>query len=305
MLDLRGIYRIISRKIHDFSEEQLANVNAIVWLYRGETDRYLTLVRDYLQTSQDATAHLSHALAALDTPSAKLSDAIQQLLASAPKDADQEALASLKETAQARDEALRSFTDARSELLSDLSAWVDAQGSQAPTINKAQTAHHASFQPFVEHLIALRRQVNELHKLTNRIFDSARLDLRATRWSTWDGSAFNSQLDALGHARQDTLAAVKAIIHPIAQATWLQSRFPDAEFVDVPGLCKIVSTNDMAEQDYSLTPGRYVGVSPPESEDEEAVEERLNEIHVELASLSEEAAELAQIIATNFEDLLG
>lgn len=46
------------------------------------------------------------------------------------------------------------------------------------------------------------------------------------------------------------------------------------------GLCKVVSLEEIAAQDYSLTPGRYVGVAPPEPEDEEAVEERLRDIHV-------------------------
>lgn len=36
---IRNIYRVISRKIRDFSEEQLQNLTAITWLYRGETHR--------------------------------------------------------------------------------------------------------------------------------------------------------------------------------------------------------------------------------------------------------------------------
>ena len=41
---------------------------------------------------------------------------------------------------------------------------------------------------------------------------------------------------------------------------WLQERFPKAEYEDVTGLCKLASPADVKEQEYSLNPGRYVGV---------------------------------------------
>src|ERR1039458_7854449 len=48
MLDARNIYRKVTRKIYDFSPEQLQNLTAIVWLYRGQSDRFLALVQSYL-----------------------------------------------------------------------------------------------------------------------------------------------------------------------------------------------------------------------------------------------------------------
>ena len=47
MLDARNIYRIVTRKIYDFSPEQLQNLLAIVWLYRGEEKRFANLVAEY------------------------------------------------------------------------------------------------------------------------------------------------------------------------------------------------------------------------------------------------------------------
>lgn len=59
MIDARSLYRVISRKIRDFSEEQLKNLTAIAWLYRGEQDRYLKLVHEYfMQTYQEYLASL-------------------------------------------------------------------------------------------------------------------------------------------------------------------------------------------------------------------------------------------------------
>src|SRR6266404_664292 len=43
MLDARNIFRKVSRSVCDFSPEQQKNIAAIVWLYRGQQDRFLKL----------------------------------------------------------------------------------------------------------------------------------------------------------------------------------------------------------------------------------------------------------------------
>jgi type I restriction enzyme M protein len=87
------------------------------------------------------------------------------------------------------------------------------------------------------------------------------------------------------------------------QARWLTERFPDAELRNVEGLVKLVDTKEIEANDWSLTPGRYVGV-PPEKEDENFdFEEALREIHVELEDLNAEAVQLAATIKKNFEGL--
>ncbi|MDZ7750399.1 MAG: N-6 DNA methylase [Gammaproteobacteria bacterium] len=53
MLDARNIYRKVTRKIYDFSPEQQQNLQAIVWLYRGATNRYLQLLSQYLGNVAD------------------------------------------------------------------------------------------------------------------------------------------------------------------------------------------------------------------------------------------------------------
>ncbi len=53
MIDARNIYRKVTRKIYDFSPEQQQNLLAIVWLYRGQTERYLQLVSGYSAASLD------------------------------------------------------------------------------------------------------------------------------------------------------------------------------------------------------------------------------------------------------------
>jgi type I restriction enzyme M protein len=45
MIDARNIYRKVTRKIYDFNPEQQQNLLAIVWLYRGQTGKYLDMFR--------------------------------------------------------------------------------------------------------------------------------------------------------------------------------------------------------------------------------------------------------------------
>ncbi|CAB1073129.1 Type I restriction-modification system, DNA-methyltransferase subunit M (EC [Olavius algarvensis Delta 1 endosymbiont] len=81
---------------------------------------------------------------------------------------------------------------------------------------------------------------------------------------------------------------------------WLQERFPRAEYEDVTGLCKSATPQEVKEQDYSLNPGRYVGVVIEEDgkTEEEFVEELLA-MNQELSSLNREARKLEKIIHHN------
>jgi type I restriction enzyme M protein len=71
----------------------------------------------------------------------------------------------------------------------------------------------------------------------------------------------------------------------------------------VPGLCKVVSRAEIEAADWSLTPGRYVGVAPAEVDEDFDFEQTMRDIHVELADLNREAVELAGRIQENFEEL--
>ena len=87
---------------------------------------------------------------------------------------------------------------------------------------------------------------------------------------------------------------------PERQANWLLSRFPDAKLVAVLGLVKLIDQKEIEAADWSLTPGRHVGVAPPEVDEDFDFDQTLSDIHVELADLNQEAAALAKKIQKNF-----
>lgn len=46
-IDARNYYTVVDRTLNEWSEWQLKNMNAIVWLYRGETAKYTALLEEY------------------------------------------------------------------------------------------------------------------------------------------------------------------------------------------------------------------------------------------------------------------
>ncbi len=90
-----------------------------------------------------------------------------------------------------------------------------------------------------------------------------------------------------------------------AQINWLHERFPKGCYEDVIGLCKAATLAEIAEQDYSLNPGRYVGVVIEEDGLSEADFLReMKERHALLSALNEKAADLEKMIDTNFKAFL-
>ena len=87
-------------------------------------------------------------------------------------------------------------------------------------------------------------------------------------------------------------------------AAWLEERFPDGRYRDVEGLVKAVSLDEIAANDWSLTPGRYVGVAETDDSEEDFAE-RFAALHEELRALNVEAAKLAKKIDANFKELMG
>jgi type I restriction enzyme M protein len=84
---------------------------------------------------------------------------------------------------------------------------------------------------------------------------------------------------------------------------WFNERFPDAKYTDIEGLCKVVTLDEVKENDYSLTPGRYVGVTFVE-DDGVDFKSRLMEIQQELEKLNGDAVVLSKNISENLKKLL-
>ena len=57
-IDARNYYTVVDRTLNEWSEWQLKNLNAIVWLYRGETEKYIALLNEYRRYLMHLAAEL-------------------------------------------------------------------------------------------------------------------------------------------------------------------------------------------------------------------------------------------------------
>ena len=86
-------------------------------------------------------------------------------------------------------------------------------------------------------------------------------------------------------------------------AELLTTHFPDEQYVDVPGLCKAVTIDEIEANGWTLNPGRYVGVANRETDDFD-FSERLGALNEELEVLTGEARQLEEQIAENVAAIL-
>jgi type I restriction enzyme M protein len=170
-----------------------------------------------------------------------------------------------------------------------------------PATNEAQHDARKAFDPLAERIKGLIKQIDLLCKLAARAGEFAyelANDDEAAEFH--DRRTASKRLKQLEEERKVAVEQLGHAFYFYRQVAWLQDRFPKAEMLAVPGLCKVVSGADIAAAAWSLTPGRYVEIAPPEIDEDFDFEENLREIHTELADLNNEAVELAAKIQENF-----
>lgn len=74
--------------------------------------------------------------------------------------------------------------------------------------------------------------------------------------------------------------------------------YTDGSLEDVNGFCAVKDTTDIAEQDYILTPGRYVGIEEQE-DDGEPFEEKMSRLTAELSEMFKKSHDLEEEICKN------
>lgn len=284
MLDARKIYRKVTSKVNDFSPEQLQNLICIVNLYRGNTRKLEDTVRTYLQTATDFAKETSIATAEL-----------QKVL---------KTIISNKKIKAISDDLYQTINS-----LDDSTEVLAKQNELLETVKKLDEDAN-----LIEQIAAqtkgLRKPQDKLIKQLLDTIAAAVKDLQLNKNKDWKELNLKEQLDQLkdlqqqlsGNPNEDEPGLLHETEYFWKQAHWLQSRFPEGKYTDVDGLCKVVTRSEIESKDWSLSPGRYVGVDTS-TDDDFDYEERLNEIHIELEGLNEEAVALANTISENFKEL--
>lgn len=211
-IDARNYYTVVDRTLNEWSEWQLKNLNAIVWLYRGEVDKYVALLNEY--------------------------------------------------------------TDQVAEFMNTVEYTEDI-----PDGYRVERGFSVNLDLLQAQLVLIRKKAK------------AAMDAAAKR----DKKAVEAEWN-------ERIAVVENTIAILKEAVWLYEKFGEGEYQDIPGLCKMASRAEIAEKNYSLTPGAYVGVTAVEDDGVDFAQ-RMGEIHRELLTLQAESNELMQTISRNMKEM--
>ncbi len=308
MLDARSIGQLMkgSRKVYEFTPEQMRNLSAIVWLYRGQRDRFLALVKDYFTHLCAECAAVSEKIAAFDA-ALKALDPDHDAIAKAVKTVaglDPEKCKLVAEAAAELREAAKAYATDRSSLLDALAAFTKSTAKSPPATNDKQRAARKAFDPTAERIKGLIKQVDLLYKLASRVTSSsAELAANEHVAATYDRREAGKRAKQLDEQRRAAAEQLKHTAYFHRHIVWLQDRFPDAQIQPVPGLVRVVTRKEIAEADWSLAPSRHVGVAPQQEDEDFDFEQTITDIHDELSILNKESSGLARAIQKNFEEL--
>lgn len=90
----------------------------------------------------------------------------------------------------------------------------------------------------------------------------------------------------------DDIGSIASIYH-----NW---KTEPSDYSDIAGLCRSVSIDEVARNDFFLTPGRYVGVPPIQPVDAEEYRAQLAQLRITFQSQFERSAELGKQIMSNW-----
>ena len=292
MLDARKIYRKVTSKVNDFSPEQLQNLICIVNLYRGNSQKFETTVKSYLQNAADLATTTAEATTELQKQLQKVLNIVSTF--SLKQDSQDLKIDKIIPNWKEIEDDAKTIFEQQTQLIESVKK---NQGNQLITEITVQTK-------------ALRKPQDKLIKQLTDAVGTATKEYQLNKNKDWKELSLKEQLDQMkalqtqlsGNPDEEEPGLLHETEYFYRQAHWLTSRFPDGVYTDVEGLCKVVTQAEIEAKDWSLSPGRYVGVDTATHEDFD-YEERLKEIHIELEGLNEEAIALANVIATNYKSI--
>lgn len=139
------------------------------------------------------------------------------------------------------------------------------------------------------------RQIDRAH----RDFTPEQIDFLAGIVRRYRGEAMEDTLPMAAEPDVDYSSNGNSVTQPEN----MNDLFPNGEYQDIPGLCKVATIEEIKEQSWSLNPGRYVGVAERE-EDDVDFKVRLEELYEDLELLNAEASDLENQITNNIQSVL-
>ena len=278
-VDARNYYTVVDRTLNEWSEWQLRNLNAIVWLYRGEADKYAMLIDEYEHELN---------ICATSVQESKLIPTIQFLL-------DETYWSEI--SVENRSALISLCNDIEKELL-ELRCYNLTQDQRQISRLETLKRNIEKFKPLaIESLKAVYHSFF-LYSSENDVCEVPKLKENASAASKRKAMSI-----VIENLCQKVAGSIAELLEILREYFWLTEKFGvKGAYRDIPGLCKMASRAEIAEKNYSLTPGAYVGVAAVEDDGVDFAQ-RMCEIHRELLKLQAESNELMQTISKNLKEM--
>ena len=252
-IDAKNTYYQIDRAHREWKEEHIQNLTAIVRLYRGETERYLELISNYAQNAIEASNELP---ISFNTLNEKINSGLKNLRfyvtesESKRKPEDQKKLEKSGLLEKIKELSLLEITLPKLD-------WK----KETPKNNKEQLAFTEKLSIYSTALKEVDVQLKGNKDCLNEIWTDADKLLKLKIDKNWLEQDLNNLGKVIDDLQNNWKSACEQVNYWLTNLTWLQSKFSNAKYADVIGLCKVAEKNETAEeQDYSMSPARYVGV---------------------------------------------
>jgi type I restriction enzyme M protein len=275
-IDTRNIFTQVDRAHREFSDEQILDIAMISRLQRGDRKGFIRLIDRYFEEGMERLKGNKEKIV-------EVSKTLRDYLKALKENNIPDFAERLEEIGKLEViyENYRAIGNGR----------IVGNGrdrSLQTDVNTAQRTLAAAFTPFFAIIHDMLKTIDKKVRLLEKEYGNSK-----------ETKTIKVDLDLLHKEIKD---AEYFFIH----INWLQERFPDAKYEDVTGLCKLATPEEVAEQDYSLNPGRYVGVVIEEDgKTEEGFTAEILALNEELIKLNAEARELEVVINHNIRQLTG
>lgn len=250
-IDARNTYHQIDRAHREWKEEQVQNLTAIVRLYRGENDRYLELVNSYINQANEAMDKLP--ITYNDYWTVIQQTIITLIQYSRNIKTKHKPEAYKKIAASGLLQKIEDLTVSNLSLPVTLSA-VEGQS------NEQQLSYSKELATFTTQVKEIDTSLRASKDILLEVLALADKQIKVKNDKDWNALGLNG-VKQIEELQQIWKNSVDKVSYWQTNIDWLQSRFPDAKYADVVGLCKVADKSDyVEEQDYSMNAGRYVGV---------------------------------------------
>ncbi len=258
-IDARNTYHQIDRAHREWKEEHIQNLTAIVRLYRGENERYLELIARYISQTLEASKEIPETFTAYQNILKTSIANLQQYATESKTKLKPEVLKKLNESGLFQKIENLSIIPRNVTVIASNSQSRDF-GKAISNSNDAQLAFSKTLENYTKDLQKTESDLKTTKDQLLEIWILADKHLKIKGDKDWNALNLNQAktVDELQQKFKDTL---EKVFYYQSNMVWLQSRFPEAKYADVIGLCKVADKTEYAdEQDYSLNAGRYVGV---------------------------------------------